>query len=141
MLYEVITQKKLKLSRLPQRIECFDNSNISGAEAVASMVVFEKGQPEKSAYRHFKIKTVDKNDDYAYMAEVLTRRLKNWNSQKYSEPLVITSYSIHYTKLYDFCEKCFESQKFSAFALKINFVFIFANYNTHYKTFLLFRFS
>ncbi len=80
-------QKKLKLSRLPQRIECFDNSNISGAEAVASMVVFEKGQPEKSAYRHFKIKTVDKNDDYAYMAEVLTRRLKNWNSQKYSEPL------------------------------------------------------
>jgi excinuclease ABC subunit C len=80
-------QKKLNLSRLPQRIECFDNSNISGSEAVASMVVFENGQPKKSAYRQFKIKTVDKNDDYAYMAEVLTRRLKNLNSQKRSETL------------------------------------------------------
>jgi excinuclease ABC subunit C len=79
-------QKKLQLSRLPQRIECFDNSNISGAEAVASMVVFEKGQPKKSAYRQFKIKTVDKNDDYAYMAEVLNRRLKNLNPQLSSEP-------------------------------------------------------
>ena len=79
-------QKKLKLSRLPHRIECFDNSNISGTEAVASMVVFEKGQAKKSAYRQFKIKTVDKNDDYAYMAEVLNRRLKNLNLQQSSEP-------------------------------------------------------
>ncbi len=79
-------QKKLQLSRLPQRIECFDNSNISGTEAVASMVVFEKAQAQKSAYRQFKLKTVDKNDDYAYMAEVLNRRLKNLNAQQSSEP-------------------------------------------------------
>jgi excinuclease ABC subunit C len=79
-------QKKLQLSRLPHRIECFDNSNISGTEAVASMVVFEKGRAKKSAYRQFKIKTVDKNDDYAYMAEVLNRRLKNLNAQQRSEP-------------------------------------------------------
>ncbi len=78
-------QKKLKLTRLPQRIECFDNSNISGIEAVASMVVFENGRAKKSDYRQFKIKTVDKNDDYAYMAEVLTRRLKNLNPQQRSE--------------------------------------------------------
>jgi excinuclease ABC subunit C len=79
-------QKKLQLSRLPHRIECFDNSNISGTEAVASMVVFEKGRAKKSAYRQFKITTVDKNDDYAYMAEVLNRRLKNLNAQQRSEP-------------------------------------------------------
>jgi len=79
-------QKKLQLSRLPHRIECFDNSNISGTEAVASMVVFEKGRAKKSAYRQFKIKTVDKNDDYAYMAEVLNRRLKNLNAQQSPEP-------------------------------------------------------
>ena len=79
-------QKKLKLSRLPQRIECFDNSNISGTEAVASMVVFERGQAKKSAYRQFKIKTVDKHDDYAYMAEVLNRRLKNLTPLQGSEP-------------------------------------------------------
>ncbi|MCK5205334.1 MAG: excinuclease ABC subunit UvrC, partial [Desulfobacterales bacterium] len=51
-------QKKLKLPRLPGRIECFDNSNISGAEPVAGMVVFEKGKVKKSAYRKFKIKAV-----------------------------------------------------------------------------------
>jgi excinuclease ABC subunit C len=79
-------QKKLQLSRLPHRIECFDNSNISGTEAVASMVVFEKGRAKKSAYRQFKIKTVDKNDDYAYMAEVLNRRLKNFNTPQSLEP-------------------------------------------------------
>jgi excinuclease ABC subunit C len=80
-------QKKLNLSRLPQRIECFDNSNISGVEAVASMVVFEKGRAKKSAYRRFTIKTVDENDDYAYMAEVLNRRLKNSHLKQNSEPL------------------------------------------------------
>ena len=79
-------QEKLKLSRLPQRIECFDNSSISGTEAVASMVVFESGRAKKSDYRQFKIKTVDANDDYAYMAEVLNRRLKNLNPQQSSEP-------------------------------------------------------
>jgi len=68
-------QKKLKLPRLPERIECFDNSNISGTEPVAGMVVFEKGRAQKSAYRKFKIKTTSTHDDYAYLSEVLTRRL------------------------------------------------------------------
>jgi excinuclease ABC subunit C len=78
-------QKKLNLSRLPQRIECFDNSNISGVAAVASMVVFENGQAKKSAYRQFRIKSADNSDDYAHMAEVLTRRLKNLNPKQPSE--------------------------------------------------------
>jgi excinuclease ABC subunit C len=68
-------QKKLKLPRLPERIECFDNSNISGTEPVAGMVVFEKGRAQKSAYRQFKIKATFTHDDYAYLSEVLTRRL------------------------------------------------------------------
>jgi excinuclease ABC subunit C len=80
-------QKKLKLSRLPNRIECFDNSNISGAEPVASMVVFEKGKAQKSGYRKFKIKAVNEQDDYAYMSEVLTRRLGKLNPQRRSEPV------------------------------------------------------
>ena len=79
-------QKKLKLSRLPERIECFDNSNIAGAQPVASMVVFEKGKPQKSAYRKFKIKAVQTQDDYAYMHEVLSRRLGKLDSQNPSEP-------------------------------------------------------
>ena len=78
-------QKRLKLARLPERIECFDNSNISGTEPVASMVVFEKGKAKKSAYRKFKIKAVNTQDDYAYMSEVLTRRLGKINPQQASE--------------------------------------------------------
>ncbi len=79
-------QKKLKLARLPERIECFDNSNISGAQPVAGMVVFEKGKPQKSAYRKFKIKAVKIQDDYAYMSEVLSRRLGKIDSQQQNEP-------------------------------------------------------
>lgn len=67
-------QKRLRLNRLPLRIECFDNSNLAGTAPVASMVVFEKGKAIKSAYRRYKIKTVIQPDDYAYMAEVLRRR-------------------------------------------------------------------
>ena len=78
-------QKKLKLTKLPERIECFDNSNISGAEPVASMVVFEKGKAKKSAYRKFKIKAVTAQDDYAYMSEVLTRRLGKLIPQQVSQ--------------------------------------------------------
>ena len=80
-------QNKLKLSRLPERIECFDNSNLSGAEPVASMVVFEKGKARKSAYRKFKIKAVNEPDDYAYMSEVLSRRLGKLNTQPGAEPI------------------------------------------------------
>ena len=67
-------QKKLGLAHPPRRIECFDNSNLGGTEAVAAMVVFQDGRPKKSSYRKYIIKTVDKPDDYAYMAEVLKRR-------------------------------------------------------------------
>lgn len=69
-------KKMLGLSRL-NRIECYDISHISGQFSVASMVVFERGEPAYSEYRKFKIKTVEGNDDYASMNEVLNRRLNN----------------------------------------------------------------
>ena len=67
-------QKQLGLTRLPVRIECFDNSNISGTQPVSGMVVFEQTRPKKSDYRKYRIKTVSEPDDYATMAEVLKRR-------------------------------------------------------------------
>lgn len=67
-------QKQLSLARLPIRIECFDNSNISGTQPVSGMVVFEHTRPKKSDYRKYQIKTVSEPDDYATMAEVLKRR-------------------------------------------------------------------
>jgi excinuclease ABC subunit C len=67
-------QKRLRLERLPNRIECFDNSNLAGAVPVSAMVVFEKGSPVKADYRRYKIRTVEHQDDYAYMAEILNRR-------------------------------------------------------------------
>ena len=67
-------QKKLKMSRLPERIECFDNSNISGTQPVSAMVVFENARANKALYRKYRIKTVAEHDDYAYMQEVLERR-------------------------------------------------------------------
>jgi excinuclease ABC subunit C len=67
-------QKCLHMNRPPVRIECFDNSNISGSEPVSAMVVFENAKPKKSAYRKFHIKTVTQPNDYAYMNEVLKRR-------------------------------------------------------------------
>lgn len=73
-------QKRLRLERLPNRIECFDNSNLSGTEPVSAMVVFENGQPVKADYRKFKVKTVEHQDDYAYMAEILRRRYDPQNS-------------------------------------------------------------
>ena len=67
-------QRDLHLEQLPRHIECFDNSNISGTNAVASCVVFVNAKPSKKDYRHFNIKTVEGPDDYASMREVLTRR-------------------------------------------------------------------
>jgi len=69
-------QKKLKIRKLPERIECFDNSNISGTDPVAAMVVFEMARAQKSAYRKYRIQTVTEHDDYAYMKEVLERRFR-----------------------------------------------------------------
>jgi len=67
-------RRKLRLSRTPRRIECFDVSNIMGTSATGSMVVFKDGQPDKSSYRHFKIRGLSQPDDYGMMYEVLTRR-------------------------------------------------------------------
>ena len=67
-------QRDLHLIQLPRHIECFDNSNISGSSPVASCVVFRNAKPSKKDYRHFNIKTVEGADDYASMAEVITRR-------------------------------------------------------------------
>lgn len=66
----------LDLKRLPKRIECYDISNISGTNIVASMVVFTDGEPDKKEYRKFKIRTVEGPNDFKSMEEVLTRRFK-----------------------------------------------------------------
>lgn len=67
-------QYLLQMEERPDRIEAFDISNISGADSVGSMVVFEKGEPKKSDYRRFKIRTTTRPDDYKSMEEVLNRR-------------------------------------------------------------------
>lgn len=67
--------KKLELSHLPYKIECYDISNLFGQEAVGSLVIFKDGLPAKDEYRKFRIKMVKKIDDYAMMKEVLRRRL------------------------------------------------------------------
>ena len=67
-------QEKLHLPSLPYQIECFDNSNISGTDAVAACVVFKKMKPSKSDYKRYNIKTVEGPDDYASMKEVVSRR-------------------------------------------------------------------
>ncbi len=67
-------QEKLHLPKLPYQIECFDNSNISGTDAVAACVVFKALKPSKKDYKHYNIKTVVGPDDYASMKEVVHRR-------------------------------------------------------------------
>jgi excinuclease ABC subunit C len=69
-------QKELNLPHPPERIEGYDISDIQGAAAVGSMVVFDKGKPEPAHYRRFKIKTISGADDYAMLGEVLKRRFK-----------------------------------------------------------------
>lgn len=71
-------QEYLSLPKSPLRIECYDMSHLSGTNYVGSMVVVEDGLAAKREYRRFKIKTVEQNDDFAAMEEVLTRRLKNY---------------------------------------------------------------
>jgi len=67
-------QKDMRLTELPHRIECFDNSNIQGAQPVAACVVFIDGKPAKREYRHFNVKTVEGANDFASMEEILLRR-------------------------------------------------------------------
>jgi len=67
-------QEHLKLEKIPMHIECFDNSNISGSDAVAACIVFRNGKPAKDEYRKYNIRTVVGPDDYASMKEVVHRR-------------------------------------------------------------------
>jgi excinuclease ABC subunit C len=67
--------ERLHLTKVPRRMECFDISNVHGRLSVGSMAVFVDGDPEKSAYRHFRIRTVMGTDDYASLYEILKRRL------------------------------------------------------------------
>ncbi|MDD5817122.1 MAG: excinuclease ABC subunit UvrC [bacterium] len=82
-------QKDLHLPELPRHIECFDNSNISGAHPVAACVVFRNAKPSKKEYRHFNIKTVEGPDDYASMREVLTRRYSRLLSEGADLPQLV----------------------------------------------------
>ena len=77
-LMQIVTELRelLQLDRLPLHIECFDNSNIQGADPVAACVVFKRGRPSKKDYRKFNIRSVEGPDDYASMREVVTRRYK-----------------------------------------------------------------
>jgi len=79
-------KKYLNLDRLPRRIECFDNSNIQGSDAVASMVTFVDAKPRKSEYKRFNIKTVSGPDDFASMQEVVKRRYSRVKQQKLQIP-------------------------------------------------------
>jgi excinuclease ABC subunit C len=79
-------QQALGLDVPPVRIECFDISNLGGTHTVASMVVFEGGTPKKSDYRRFTIRTVEGSDDFASMAEVLSRRYAQWERQADTSP-------------------------------------------------------
>ena len=78
-------QEALHLEKLPMRIECFDNSNIQGSDAVAACVVFEKLKPAKKHYRKYNIKEVTGPDDYASMREVVRRRYSKMKEE--GEPL------------------------------------------------------
>lgn len=84
-------QQLLKLPRLPYQIECFDNSNISGTNAVAACVVFKKMKPSKNEYRKYNIKSVVGPDDYASMKEVVRRRYERLRDENERMPdLIIT---------------------------------------------------
>jgi excinuclease ABC subunit C len=69
-------QKDLSLQELPDHIECFDNSNFQGTDAVSAMVCFKNAKPSKKDYRHYNVKTVEGPNDFATMYEVITRRYK-----------------------------------------------------------------
>ena len=84
-------QDLLHLSKMPYQIECFDNSNISGSDAVAACVVFKKMKPSKQDYRKYNIKTVVCPDDYASMKEVVYRRYKRLIDEEQPLPDLIVA--------------------------------------------------
>ena len=84
-------QAKLKLPKLPYQIECFDNSNISGTDAVAGCIVYKGMKPSRKDYRKYNIKTVEGPDDYASMQEVVRRRYSRMIEEESALPdLIIT---------------------------------------------------
>lgn len=84
-------QAKLKLPKLPYQIECFDNSNISGTDAVAGCIVYKGMKPSRKDYRKYNIKTVEGPDDYASMQEVVRRRYSRMIEEEAALPdLIIT---------------------------------------------------
>ena len=82
-------QKDFKLSELPIHMECFDNSNFQGTNAVSACVVFKNGKPSKKDYRHFNVKTVEGPDDFATMREVVYRRYKRMLDEEMTLPQLI----------------------------------------------------
>lgn len=82
-------KKDLRLKEWPTHIECFDNSNFQGTNAVAACVVFKNGKPSKRDYRHFNIKTVTGPDDFASMEEVVYRRYKRLKEENQPLPQVV----------------------------------------------------
>lgn len=82
-------QERFRLTRYPRRIECFDNSNLFGSEAVSVMVAFTDGLKDKSRYRKYKVKTVSGPDDYSTMMEVLLRRYKRAKEENDMPDLLI----------------------------------------------------
>lgn len=84
-------KNQLHMEKLPAQIECFDNSNIQGSDAVAACVVFKMGKPSKKDYRRYTIKTVEGPDDYASMKEVISRRYRRLMNEHLPLPdLIIT---------------------------------------------------
>ena len=82
-------QRKLHLRNAPKRIECFDISNIQGSLSVGSMVTFDEGEPDRSRYRRFRIRTVIGADDFRSMHEVLTRRLSRAKAEQSYPDLIV----------------------------------------------------
>ena len=82
-------QKDLRLEKLPVHIECFDNSNLQGTNAVSACVVFRNGKPSKKDYRKYNVKTVTGIDDFATMREIIYRRYKHLLKEKIELPQLI----------------------------------------------------
>jgi len=82
-------QKDLQLSEIPERIECFDNSNFQGSFPVSAMVSFHNGEPNKKEYRHFNIKTVQGINDFASMKETVYRRYKRLLEEEKAFPQLV----------------------------------------------------
>lgn len=81
-------QDKLHLDKLPYQIECFDNSNISGTDAVAGCIVYKGMKPSRKDYRKYNIKTVTGPDDYASMQEVVRRRYSRMKEEGTPSPIL-----------------------------------------------------